>query len=278
MASEGAHLVVSARRKELLESLADEIESGSGLRPTLVDVDLSRRGAAAKLAEVATEELGGVDVLVNNAGGGAGGSQWAIGDRAEAREAFEINYWSPLALTRAVVPGMRARGTGTVVNVSSAAPTMCWPGFGTYAATKAALSVSTDTLRNELTGSGVHVVEVMLGPVDTAVQGETRLIPGIDRMLDRSPMGDADTAALRILRGVKENRKRVTYPRFVALAALMPAISRAYSARAVAKVFDDLSREERDSFLQLVVRSGSLGDEIARQARKEWERARSREG
>src|SRR5207244_4240475 len=133
------------------------------------------------LANEAEETLGGIDILVNNAGGGVGGRIAAVADRDEAREAFETNYWSPLALINALLPAMAERGWGAVVNVTSMAQVSTWPGFGGYAATKAALGVATETLAMELTDSGVHVIEVIPGPVDTAVQGETRLAPGIER-------------------------------------------------------------------------------------------------
>src|SRR4051794_7057616 len=187
LAGRGARLVLAARRAERLDALAAEVVRRGHERPEAIATDLSHRGAAARLAEEAQAALGEVDVLVNNAGGGVGGSQWAVGDDDAAREGVEVNYWSPMALTQALVPGMRRRGHGAVVNVTSVAQVNTWPGFGGYAATKAALGVATETLRLELSGSGVHVLEAIPGPVDTAVQGETRLIPGIERMLDRVP-------------------------------------------------------------------------------------------
>ena len=152
-------------------------------------------------------------MLINNAGGGVGGAQWTVGDADPAREAFEVNYWSPLALVARMVPGMRERRQGAVVNVTSMSQVSTWPVFGAYAATKAALALASETLRLELTGSGVHVLEAIPGPIDTAVQGETRLVPGIDRMLDRVPLGDASEMARRIVRALERRRAHVIYPR-----------------------------------------------------------------
>ena len=274
LAARGASLAIAARRRPLLESLAEEISASGGRPPAVFEADLARPGAARELADASREALGGIDVLVNNAGGGVGGRIAAVGDREEGREAFEINYWSPLALIQALAPEMLERGEGAIVNVSSMAQVSTWPGFGAYAATKGALSVATETLAMELEGSGVHVMEVLPGPVDTAVQGETRLAPGIDRMLKRVPLGDAGTMALRIADGLERRRARVIYPRQTAIAYLLPALARWDGRRLAARTRRELGDfEELES---LVVRTGSMGDELTRQAREEWEASRGR--
>jgi uncharacterized protein len=276
LARRGAKLAVSARRRERLESLAEEIVAGGGTAPAVLPADLATRGAAEALAAEAIETLGHVDVLVNNAGGGVGGRIATLGDRDEPREAFEVNYWSPLALVRAVAPGMLDRGAGTIVNVSSLAYVSTWPGFGAYAATKGALSVATETLAMEMVDSGVHVLHVLPGPVDTAVQGETRLAPGIDRMLARSPMGDAGEMARRIVRGLERGADRVIYPGRARVAYVLPELVRRDARRMVARTSRELDPEVREGLEDLVVRTGSQGDEVARAAREEWERSRGR--
>src|SRR4051794_11027716 len=80
LAGRGARLVVAACRRDRLDALAAEIASRGGTRPVVVESDLAQRGAAEALAQEAVAALGRVDVLVNNAGGGVGGSQWAVGD------------------------------------------------------------------------------------------------------------------------------------------------------------------------------------------------------
>jgi uncharacterized protein len=274
LARRGARLAVAARRRPLLESLAEEIESAGAAAPCLFDVDLSERGAAQRLAGESCEALGEVDVLVNNAGGGVGGRIATVGDRDEAREAFEVNYWSPLALIQALAPSMLERRTGAIVNVSSMAQVSTWPGFGAYAATKGALSVAAETLAMELQDSGVHVMEVLPGPVDTAVQGETRLAPGIERMLKRVPLGDAATMARRIADGLERRRTRVIYPRQTAIAYLLPALVRWDGRRLATRARRELG--DQSALDSLVVRTGSMGDEITRQARDAWEASRGR--
>ncbi|HEX2096075.1 MAG TPA: SDR family NAD(P)-dependent oxidoreductase [Solirubrobacterales bacterium] len=274
LAARGAHLVLAARRRPLLESLAEEIRSTGGQPPTAIDADLARPGAASELAEAAREALGDVDILINNAGGGVGGRIAAVGDREEGREAFEINYWSPLALIRSLAPAMLERGDGAIVNVTSMGQVSTWPGFGAYAATKAALSMATETLAMELDGTGVHVMEVLPGPVDTAVQGETRLAPGIERMLKRVPLGDAGEMARQIADGLERRRRRVIYPRRAAIGYVFPALVRWDGRRLARGARRELG--EPEALRSLVVRTGSLGDDLTRQAREAWESSRGR--
>jgi len=274
LAERGARLAVVARRRPRLESLAEEIEAAGGARPAVIEADLSARGAAREVASAALEELGEVEVLINNAGGGVGGRIAAVGDREEAREAFEVNHWSPLALVQALEPPMRERGSGAIVNVTSMGQITTWPGFGAYAATKAALSVATETLAMEMSGTGVHVMEVLPGPVDTAVQGETRLAPGIERMLGRMPLGDATTMASRIVTGLERGKRRVIYPRLATVAYLLPPLARRDLRRRASQAAREV--EGWDAMEGLVVRTGSQGDEINRYAREQWEAGRGR--
>ena len=270
LAERGAVLAIAARRRPLLESLAGEIAAAGQEPPAVLEADLSRRGAARALAGEAEGALGRVDVLVNNAGGGVGGTIAAVGDGDEGREAFEINYWSPLALVSALAPGMVERGGGAIVNVTSMAQVSSWIGFGGYAATKAALGLATETLAMELSDSGVQVMEVMPGPVDTAVQGETRLAPGIERMLGRSPLGDPAVMARLVAEALEKGRSRLIYPRRARVAYLLPALVRRDIRRLAARTVREMDPEVRDGFWSLVVRTGSTGD--TREAREAWDR------
>lgn len=276
LAGRGARLAVSARRRGLLESLAEEIGAGGRAAPVVIEGDLSRKGTAEALAARSESELGAVDVLVNNAGGGVGGRICAVGDGAEAREAFETNYWSPIALTKALVPGMTARGRGAVVNVTSMAQVSTWPGFGGYAVTKAALALATETLAMEMADSPVRVLEVIPGPVDTAVQGETRLAPGIERMLDRTPLGDPAVLARLVADALESGKRRLIYPRRARVGYMLPAVIRWEARRQAARAARETDEATREALEGLVVRTGSSGHEVARAAREAWERQRGR--
>lgn len=243
----GARVVIAARSVALLDELATEI--GAEVFP----VDLSVPGAAAGLAEA----VGPVDVLVNNAGAGVAAPIAVIGDDEPARTAFELNYWSPLALVAALRP--RA-----IVNVTSLSFVTPWPMSGGYAAAKAALSAGTETLRME--NPGTLVVEVIPGPVDTAVQAEVRLIPGSARVLDMLPMGTAHGCARRIVAALEHDRKVVVYPRIYYPALAFPTLGRRF--------LRVLARHVRTP--DTVLRTGSQGDQRARAARESWRPRRRR--
>jgi uncharacterized protein len=261
VADRGARLAIAARREDLLEGLADEVERAGGTRPVVLPTDLSRRGEAPGLADRALRELGDIDVLVNNAGSSVQGLVWAVADADAAREVFEVNVWSPLALVAALVPRMRARGSGSVVNVTSLAYVSPFPRLGHYCASKGALAVATEALRLELRGSGVCVTEIALGPVDTASSYENRLLPGVDRWLDRTRPGSADAAAKRIVTAIERERERAVHPRHLGIARALPSLGRRFSARLSERV------EEDDATVR---RGGSQGDEAIRAARAEW--------
>jgi NAD(P)-dependent dehydrogenase (short-subunit alcohol dehydrogenase family) len=121
-------------------------------------------------------DTGRVDCLVNNAGYGQYGPLEDVSTDRLHRQ-FDVNVYGPHRLTRAVLPGMRARGEGTIVNVSSFYGRLAPPGCGAYASSKFALEALSDALRGELDEFGVDVVVVEPGIVDTAAYGriETEL-------------------------------------------------------------------------------------------------------
>jgi short-subunit dehydrogenase len=266
LAARGAVLALAARREERLAELAAEVEAGGAPRPAVLPVDLARRGAAAELAERALGALGRVDVLVNDAAGGIQGLVWVVGERDEARALMELNYWSPLALIAALVPAMRERGSGAVVNVTSMSKVSPFPALGHYCASKAALGIATEALRMELRGSGVLVSEVPLGVIDTAGSYENRTLTGAERWLDGGPKGSARGAALAIVAGIERGRGRVIHPRWVGIGHALPALARRFAARHARHADLDDRR---------IHVGGSAGDERQRAAREEWERDRA---
>jgi short-subunit dehydrogenase len=271
-ASEGARLVIVARRRERLEQLAKKIENDRGLTPMVMPADLSVRGNAGRLATSVNEDLGGIDVLVNNAGSAVGGSVWAVADRNEARDDFEVDFWSPLALIGGFVPGMRSRGEGCVVNVTSLRQVIAWPSFGQNSAAQAALALATETLRLELLRYGVHVVEVIPGPIETPVQGPTSLLPGIKEAIhDR--LGTATPAEISelIVRAVREREERVFCPEETVRHAYEdPAGTRRQIVTDVERIYGALPAN--DAIDSLVV---GADHPMILEAREQWEQAQS---
>lgn len=272
VADRDAQVAILARNKGRLEELAANIIAAGGSEPMILESDLSVRGKASAAAQRILDDWGGMDVLVNNAGGAVGGSVWAVADGDAARADFEVDVWSPLAFIGAFVPGMRARRDGTVVNVTSLRQVITWPSFGQNSGAQAALAQITDTLRLELATDGVHVVEVIPGPIETAVQGPTRLLPGITQAFhDRLGVGKAQQLADMIVEAIETGKERVFCPeesgRWV---YEHPVQARAQIAADAARL---LGQQERNPAIDTLVIDADHPVILA--ARQQWEEAHS---
>ncbi len=135
-----------------------------------MDVTVAEEREAA-LAQV-LKQHGRVDVLVNNAGYGLFGAVEEVSE-AEARQQMETNFFGALALTQAVLPGMRAQGSGHVVQISSVAGFSATPGLGLYNASKFALEGFSEALAQEVAKLGIRVMIVEPGPFRTKWAGES---------------------------------------------------------------------------------------------------------
>jgi short-subunit dehydrogenase len=243
LAARGVTLAIASRRTEALAELTDEIARAGHPRPVVLGVDLTRRGEAAGLAKRAEAELGRVDLLINNAGANVLGSQFGAGDDDAMRALFELNYWSPLALIQALVPAMRARGHGAVINVTSLAGIAPWVFTGHYSSTKAALSLATETLRLELNRSGVHVLELMAGPTETALlAGAREHVPGAGIAIRMGPRGTTEELARLVVRALERRRKVLIYPRALRLTPTFPGTSRWLMTLLQRRLDGDISR------------------------------------
>lgn len=158
----GDRVTITSRRPQELADWADQY----GDRVLVVPLELTDAAQVRRAVQTAEERFGGIDVLVNNAGRGWYGSIEGMDDSA-LRAMFELNFFAVLSVTRAVLPGMRARGNGWIVNVSSVAGLVSAPGFGYYSATKFAIEAVTDALRVEVAGQGISVLAVEPGAFRT---------------------------------------------------------------------------------------------------------------
>jgi uncharacterized protein len=269
-ASSGGRLVLVARREERLRALASEIGASTGLEAVVFPADLSVPGTAANVAVRINEDVGPVDVLVNNAGSAVGGSVWAVADHEEARRHFEVDFWSPLALIGAFVPRMRRQGHGAVVNVTSIRVVLAWPAFGHSSAACAALSQATETLRLELQRFGVRVVEVIPGPINTPAQGPTRLVPGIlEAIHARLGVGEPAELAAQIVRAVTNGDPRVFCPEATTREAFEnPVAVRHQAQEDVRRFLADGSGLPDDLLDTMVV---GADDPMITDAREAWE-------
>ncbi|MFB7949273.1 SDR family oxidoreductase [Kitasatospora phosalacinea] len=155
LAADGFEVVLTARRTERIEALAKEV---GGRARTL---DVTDRAAVDAFAA----EVGRVDVLVNNAGGALGAESVENGDPADWRTMYEVNVIGVLHLTQALLPALRATGDGTVLIMSSTAALAAYEGGGGYVAAKHAVHSVAQTLRLELVGEPVRVIEIAPGMV-----------------------------------------------------------------------------------------------------------------
>ncbi len=166
--SRGWRAVVTARKLEAIQDLA----AGHGDRAAALPLDVTDPAQIAATVQAAEKRFGGIDVLVNNAGYGYQASVEEGQDEA-IRALFETNVFGLATLIRAVLPGMRQRRRGTIVNISSVAGFIGFPGSGYYAATKHAVKGLSDSLRKEVGGFNVHVLCVEPGPFRTDFAGRS---------------------------------------------------------------------------------------------------------
>lgn len=165
LAAQGADLVLVARREDALERLAAELRTRNGVQCEVVAADLGTDLGVHALEQ----RVGDVDLLVNNAG-------YGIAERVVELDAdhidgmIRLNVLAVARLTRAALPGMLARGHGGIVNVSSVAGFQPSPSFATYNATKAFVTMFTESLAIEVKGTGVRVQALCPGLTHTGFQ------------------------------------------------------------------------------------------------------------
>jgi short-subunit dehydrogenase len=164
-ARRGATVGICARRADRLAEVADRCRT-LGVEVHEWVTDLADPDQVDALARDAVEAMGGIDVLVNNAGIPKRRHVTAT-DTATVEAVTRINYLSPVRLTLALLPQMLERDAGRIVNVSSVAAVLSSPGEAAYSASKAALAVFTETMAVDLWDTGVKMLVVYPGIVDT---------------------------------------------------------------------------------------------------------------
>ncbi|MCU0684991.1 MAG: oxidoreductase [Polyangiaceae bacterium] len=158
----GDRVVAAARRLEplapLCQAFPDEVRA--------LSLDVTEPAQILPAAQRALDAFGRVDVLVNNAGAGVLGALEEL-DEAQIRRAFEVLFFGPLAVTRALLPAFRRQRRGHIVNMSAIAGFANELGFSAYGGAKFALEGASEALRGELAPLGVHVLVVEPGPFRT---------------------------------------------------------------------------------------------------------------
>ena len=186
LAAAGYQVIAAARRAERVEALAAQIRAAGGAAEAS-QLDVTDRAAVDALAD----SLDRCDVLISNAGGAAGADQIADGRTEDWRAMYEVNVLGTLNVTQALLPKLISSADGTVVVMSSTAAFVAYEGGGGYVAAKHGVHGLAATLRLELCGQPVRVIEIAPGMVKTAEFAINRF------------RGDADQAAA-VYAGVAE--------------------------------------------------------------------------
>lgn len=189
----GAQLVLAARRMGRLRQLATELRV-----PThLIELDVRDRDAVYRAVAAIPEPFCAIDVLVNNAGLSRGLEPLHEGSEDDWDEMIDTNVKGLLYVTRAVLPGMVARGHGHVINIGSVAGREAYPGGNAYCASKAAVRMLNKAMRMDLLGTGIRVSTVDPGLVPTEFS-EVRFHGDRDRAAvvyeNTRPLSAADVA------------------------------------------------------------------------------------
>lgn len=189
-ARHGADLALAARRGELLETVAVECR-GLGVRAIAIPTDVNHSESANLLMKTAARELGPIDILVNNAGFGLFGTiEQTPSEDIEAM--MRTNYLGTVYCTKAVLPSMLERRSGTIVNLASIVGLMGFFRMGAYCASKFAIVGFSEALRDEVIDRGVRVCMVCPGTVET----------DFFRLAERGKM----PAASRLILGIRPQR------------------------------------------------------------------------
>lgn len=166
-AEAGARLILSARRKEKLQGLADELQDRYNAESLLLPIDVQQAEAINQAIAGLTAPWMNIDVLVNNAGLSRGLDKQYEAPLQDWEEMIDTNIKGVLYMTRAIAPGMVARGKGHIINIGSIAARYTYPGGSVYCATKAAVKVLTEGLKIDLLGTPIRVTNIEPGLVET---------------------------------------------------------------------------------------------------------------
>jgi len=202
IASYGGHVVLTGRSAEDLKVVTAGL-TADGADVSFIPADLTEPGAAEALAEAVEQQHGGIDLLVNNAGGDPLREFHAMTIDENLRT-LQLNLIAPLALSRAALDGMLRRGRGHIVNISAMAGRVSFPYTEVYAAAKDGLIGFTRVLRGDYHARGVSASVVILGAIRGVGQGQ--------RMLDESGMrasgfmAPAESVARAVVKAVTKDR------------------------------------------------------------------------
>ena len=249
IARQGGHVVLTGRSAADLKAVTADL-AAAGADVSYIPADLTQPGAAQTLAETVEQEHGGIDLLVNNAGGDPL-HEFHTMTIEENLRTLQLNLTAPVALSHATLDGMLRRGRGHIVNISAMAGRVSFPYTEVYAAAKDGLIGFTRVLRSDYHARGVSASVLILGAIRGTGQGQ--------RMLDESGMkasgfmAPAESVARAVIKAVAKDRAELVVmpgPGRLLRAimdyfpALGPALNRAAGASATMQKIIEL-REQK---------------------------------
>ncbi len=220
-----AQVLLLARNKEGLKKVAGEVEANGG-KARIYTVDLSDPEAVENVTQRILSEIGVPEILINNAGSG----KWKFlvdTGAEEIAQVMTLPYFAAAWITRQFLPQMLKRGSGHIVNISSVASRMAWPGATAYIAACRAMRGFSDALRADLYRTGIGVTHYESGPVDSPYwqnnPGSRERVPKIAKML--VPVLTEEQVARAVVAGVNGNHRLIVVPGMMKLVYLLHSIS-----------------------------------------------------
>ena len=233
----GALLSLTARSEA-------KLRQAGGPEALITAGDLTDPAVRRSVVKRTMERHGRIDILVNNAGVGVYQAAHTA-DPEKARQMFELNFFAPLDMIQLVVPQMKQRQSGAIVNVGSIGGKVTLPWFTLYSASKFAIGSLTDGLRMELKRFGIHCMTVCPGYVKTSFQqnvlaGDPPQLTGLRQKWAITP----EQCAEALLRGVEREARTVVTP---ATGWLLVAASRLFPSVVEGRLADINEKQERAS-------------------------------
>jgi len=222
-AREGAKTVLVSRSLEKLERVADEIR---GFNPNVlvVPTDISLRGQVHEMVEKVLSEFGRIDVLFNNAGSAYVGRIEDENFIENTKKMIDVDYFGTVYTTKDVLSVMQKQGSGHIMNMSSVVGRKAFPHFGGYSSAMHAISAFTDSLRQELSGSGINVSIIHPALTRTSLLDHVRAEDMPPPFRGMTPIS-VESVAKAVVNGVYYNQARIIVPFQPKLLLLADAIS-----------------------------------------------------
>ena len=202
LANRGAHLALVERNAPRLEEICNEINANGG-KATAIALDLTTEGAAGQVLETALQALGGLDIVINN----AGIMDFTLYDRQSPEriaQVINVNVIAPMLLVRAALPKLLAQNSGQIVNIGSAFGSIGFAHFATYCTSKFAMRGFSEALRRELVDSNVGVTYVSPRAAKTPLNDEvtTQML-----IATKTNMDEPDYVAEQIVLAIETDAK-----------------------------------------------------------------------